>query len=92
MKPTHNKLVQEVRTRTGLSLKDTTDTLACFLDVIADHLIDGDQVNLKRIGSLRVVASAPRHGVTPGGTAYSTHERNTIKFKPSTPLKEAIQA
>jgi len=60
-------------------------------DAIGQSLIDGDTVLLRWLGQLTVVERAARKCHNPKtGEPCEVGKRNTVKFKPSAPLKRAV--
>lgn len=84
-------LVLEVAEKLGASAKDSSATIDCLIDIMTQHLLDGDEVKIAGFGTFEVKTRAAREGVKPGTTErINIPERKTVTFKAAKNLKENL--
>ena len=77
--------------KTGKSKKEINETLRAVLAEIKEQLVSGNSVSFHDFGIFNPKTLAAREGHSFGKT-YSTPERKTVGFKPSSSLKEALNS
>lgn len=77
--------------KTGKSKKEINETLRAVLAEIKEQLVSGNSVSFHDFGIFNLKTLAAREGHS-FGKAYSTPERKTVGFKPSSSLKEALNS
>ena len=84
---TKTELITKTAEKTGLSNTDTTRTVETVLQVIAESLRSGENVNLKEFGNFQIIARKERKARN-----LKTNEmivvpaKEVVKFKPSNKL------
>jgi predicted histone-like DNA-binding protein len=83
------RIAAEIEKRTSATRADITSVLISLLELIPEHLRNGDAVKLDNFGIFRVNVSS-----TPSPTEAEVSARNVkgvkIGFLPSTEMKEAL--
>lgn len=76
----------------GLNKRESKDMIDAFFDLIAQRLVDGDDVKLSGFGNFQIRTKAPRPGRNPRtGEAIPIQARRVVTFHASSKLKEQIQ-
>ncbi len=77
--------------RTGLPKADVAAVADSMLQMMAEALMEGQNVKLTAFGSLQVRSRAERMGRNPRtGTEHRITPRQTVVFTPSAQLREAL--
>ena len=86
-------LVTAIAAETGATKADTGKMLDAALGAIKKGLVDGKDVRLQGIGSLRTKVAAARTGCNPRtGEKIQIAARREVKFSVSEDLKKAVAA
>lgn len=76
----------------GLNKRESKDMIDAFFDLIADSLVEGDDVKISGFGNFQIRTKAPRPGRNPRtGEAIPIQARRVVTFHASHKLKEQIQ-
>lgn len=76
----------------GLNKRESKDMIDAFFDLIADSLVEGNDVKLSGFGNFHIRTKAPRPGRNPRtGEAIPIQARRVVTFHASHKLKEQIQ-
>ena len=76
----------------GLNKRESKDMVDAFFDLIADSLVDGQDVKISGFGNFQIRTKAPRPGRNPRtGEAIPIDGRRVVTFHASQKLKEQIQ-
>lgn len=76
----------------GLNKRESKDMVDAFFDLIADSLIEGDDVKISSFGNFQIRTKAPRPGRNPRtGEAIPIGARRVVTFHTSHKLKALIQ-
>ena len=87
------ELVAAVAERTELSKKDAEKALKAFVDVVAEELKKGENIQLVGFGTFEVSERAAREGRNPAnGQPMQIAASKAPKFKAGKALKDAINA
>lgn len=85
-------LVEQIASATGLTRVETDAVVSGVVTLIAGELARGGRVELRGLGVFDVVARAARLGRNPStGEAVPVPARRAIAFRPSQPLREAVE-
>ncbi|MFD2298456.1 integration host factor subunit alpha [Paracidovorax citrulli] len=77
----------------GLNKRESKDMIDAFFDLIAQRLVDGQDVKISGFGNFQIRTKAPRPGRNPRtGEAIPIQARRVVTFHASTKLKEQIQS
>ncbi|MDA8456188.1 integration host factor subunit alpha [Acidovorax sp. GBBC 3334] len=77
----------------GLNKRESKDMIDAFFDLIAQRLVDGQDVKISGFGNFQIRTKAPRPGRNPRtGEAIPIHARRVVTFHASVKLKEQIQS
>lgn len=77
----------------GLNKRESKDMVEAFFTLIADRLIEGEDVKISGFGNFQIRTKAPRPGRNPRtGEAVPIESRRVVTFHASQKLKEQIQA
>ena len=75
----------------GLNKRESKDMIDAFFDLIAQSLVDGDDVKLTGFGNFQIRTKAPRPGRNPRtGEAIKIPASKSAKFKAGKELKDAV--
>lgn len=76
----------------GLNKRESKDMVDAFFDLIANSLIDGQDVKISSFGNFQIRTKAPRPGRNPRtGEAIPIAARRVVTFHTSHKLKALIQ-
>src|ERR1035437_5625625 len=76
----------------GLNKRESKDMIDAFFDLVAQSLVDGDDIKITGFGNFQIRTKAPRPGRNPRtGEAIPIEARRVVTFPPSHKLKEQIQ-
>jgi len=76
----------------GLNKRESKDMVDAFFDLIANSLVDGQDVKISGFGNFQIRTKAPRPGRNPRtGEAIPIDARRVVTFHASQKLKEQIQ-
>lgn len=76
----------------GLNKRESKDMVDAFFTLIADSLVDGQDVKISSFGNFQIRTKAPRPGRNPRtGQAVPIEARRVVTFHASHKLKEQIQ-
>ena len=88
---TRADLSEAVHRQIGLSRTESADLVKTMLDMMSDHLIDGQTVKLSSFGSFDIRAKGERVGRNPKtGEEVPITPRKVLVFRPSNIMKERI--
>lgn len=91
MVQTKEDIVAAIEDRVALKPKDAKLALKAVLDFITESLEDGDTVQIMGFGSFSVTERASRTGRNPQtGETIEIPARNSVKFKPGSNLRQAV--
>jgi DNA-binding protein HU-beta len=86
------QVVNAVVQKTGLSKKDTEETIDALLEVITESIRNNKKVNFTGFGAFMVTLRKARVGVNPKtGEKIDIPAMKTPKFKAGSSLKEAVK-
>lgn len=84
-------LVNSVREKTNLSLKDSEKALKAVLSTITQALVKGDKIQLIGFGTFETKKRAARKGRNPqSGAEIKINAKRITVFKPSKALKSRV--
>lgn len=76
----------------GLNKRESKDMVDAFFDLMAQGLVDGDDVKVSGFGNFQIRTKAPRPGRNPRtGELIPIDARRVVTFHASSKLKELIQ-
>jgi integration host factor subunit alpha len=76
----------------GLNKRESKDMIDAFFELIANSLVDGNDVKVSGFGNFQIRTKAPRPGRNPRtGEAIPIAARRVVTFHASQKLKEQIQ-
>ena len=76
----------------GLNKRESKDMVDAFFDLVADSLVEGDDVKISGFGNFQIRTKAARPGRNPRtGEAIAIQARRVVTFHASQKLKEQIQ-
>ena len=76
----------------GLNKRESKDMVEAFFALIADRLVEGQDVKISGFGNFQIRTKAPRPGRNPRtGEAILIEARRVVTFHASQKLKEQIQ-
>jgi integration host factor subunit alpha len=88
---TRADLSEAVHRQIGLSRSESADLVKSMLDMMSEHLIDGETVKLSSFGTFMVRAKNGRVGRNPKtGEEVPITPRRVLVFRPSQVMKNAI--
>jgi integration host factor subunit alpha len=88
---TRADLSEAVHRQIGLSRSESADLVKSMLDMMSDHLIDGQTVKLSSFGTFMVRAKNGRVGRNPKtGEEVPITPRRVLVFRPSQVMKNVI--
>ena len=77
----------------GLNKREAKDMIDAFFDLIAQRLVEGEDVKISGFGNFQIRTKAPRPGRNPRtGEAIPIEARRAVTFHASHKLKEQLQA
>lgn len=89
---TKRDLVKLIAEEVEMTQKDVEVVIDAFLETSTSALVNGVDVNLSGFGKFVVTERAERKGRNPQtGEEMIIPAVNTVKFKPSSSLKEAVK-
>ncbi len=87
-----DELIDAVASKTGVSKKETEDTLNAVLDIIEKTLVQGDKVTLTGFGTFSISQRAARTGINPQTKeSIQIPAMKVPKFKAGKSLKDAVK-
>ena len=76
----------------GLNKRESKDMVDAFFNLIADSLVEGQDVKISSFGNFQIRTKAPRPGRNPRtGEEIPIEARRVVTFHASHKLKEQIQ-
>lgn len=76
----------------GLNKRESKDMIDAFFDLIAESLVNGQDVKISGFGNFQIRTKAPRPGRNPRtGEEIPIEARRAVTFHASHKLKELIQ-
>lgn len=88
---TRADLSEAVHRQIGLSRSESADVVKTMLDMMSDHLVDGETVKLSSFGTFMVRAKNGRVGRNPKtGEEVPITPRRVLVFRPSQVMKNVI--
>ena len=83
-------IIQNLSIKTGFSINYSKKIFSELIEIILNNIKEGN-LNLKNIGSFKVISKRERVGRNPKtGLAATINARRVITFKPSKLMKERI--
>ena len=77
----------------GQNKRESKDMIDAFFDLIAQRLVDGEDVKISGFGNFQIRTKAPRPGRNPRtGEAIPIEARRVVTFHASHKLKDVIQS
>ena len=77
----------------GLNKRESKDMIDAFFDLIAQRLVEGEDVKISGFGNFQIRTKAPRPGRNPRtGEAIPIEARRVVTFHASHKLKDVIQS
>lgn len=87
------ELVKAVAEKAEMTQKLAGEVVDAVLETITDELVDGGEVSLTGFGKFSVTERAEREGRNPStGEPMMIPASNSVKFKASSNLKDAVNA
>lgn len=87
-----SELVYEVTNRLDVTRKEAEDVIDCFLELIAENLVNGDKVVLSGFGTFEIRNRVSRSGVNPRtGERIDIPCQKTPAFKVGKILKDKLR-
>jgi len=76
----------------GLNKRESKDMIDAFFDLVAQNLVNGNDVKITGFGNFQIRTKAPRPGRNPRtGEAIPIKARRVVTFHASHKLKQQIQ-
>ncbi len=76
----------------GLNKRESKDMIDAFFDLIANSLVEGEDVKISGFGNFQIRTKAPRPGRNPRtGEPVAIEARRVVTFHASPKLKEQVQ-
>ena len=76
----------------GLNKRESKDTIDAFFNLVADSLVEGNDVKITGFGNFQIRTKAPRPGRNPRtGETIPIRARRVVTFHASYKLKEQIK-
>ncbi len=76
----------------GLNKRESKDMVDAFFDLVADNLVEGQDVKISGFGNFQIRSKPPRPGRNPRtGESIPIDSRRVVTFHASHKLKELIQ-
>ena len=76
----------------GLNKRESKDMIDAFFNLVADSLVEGNDVKITRFGNFQIRTKAPRPGRNPRtGETIPIRARRVVTFHASYKLKEQIK-
>jgi integration host factor subunit alpha len=89
---TKAQLAELLFEKIGLNKRESKDMVDAFFDLIADSLVQGDDVKISGFGNFQIRTKAPRPGRNPRtGETIPIQARRVVTFHAGYKLKEQIQ-
>lgn len=83
------ELIERIADGAGLSKKDATNSVDCFISTIEESLKKGEKVAITGFGTFDIKVSKPRQARNPKtGATISIPEKKAPKFKVGKAFKE----
>ena len=77
----------------GLNKRESKDMVDGFFELIAETLVEGQDVKISGFGNFQLRTKAPRPGRNPRtGEVVAINARRVVTFHASPKLKEAVQS
>ena len=77
----------------GLNKRESKDMIDAFFDLMADRLVEGEDVKISGFGNFQIRTKAPRPGRNPRtGELIPIAARRVVTFHASQKLKDQLQA
>lgn len=84
--------IEAMSFKTGVTKKDTTKFVDCFLDTIKEELAKGEKIHFCGFGTFEVTERASRLARNPKtGETFMTDPYKAPKFKVGSALKAAVK-
>ena len=89
---TKAQLAEMLFEQIGLNKRESKDMVDAFFDLVADSLVQGQDVKISGFGNFQIRTKAPRPGRNPRtGELIPIEARRVVTFHASHKLKEMIQ-
>ncbi len=76
----------------GLNKRESKDMIDSFFDLIADGLVQGNDIKVSGFGNFQIRIKAPRPGRNPKtGESFPINARRIVTFHASHKLKDQVQ-
>ena len=89
---TKAQLAELLFEKIGLNKRESKDMVDAFFDLVADSLVQGEDVKISGFGNFQIRTKAPRPGRNPRtGETIPIQARRVVTFHAGYKLKEQIQ-
>lgn len=89
---TKAQLAELLFEKIGLNKRESKDMVDAFFDLVADSLLQGEDVKISGFGNFQIRTKAPRPGRNPRtGETIPIQARRVVTFHAGYKLKEQIQ-
>ena len=89
---TKAQLAEMLFEQIGLNKRESKDTIDAFFNLVADSLVEGNDVKITGFGNFQIRTKAPRPGRNPRtGETIPIRARRVVTFHASYKLKEQIK-
>ena len=86
------ELSEAIFDQVGLNKREAKDMIDAFFDLIAQRLVEGEDVKISGFGNFQIRTKAPRPGRNPRtGEAIPIEARRVVTFHASHKLKAIVQ-
>lgn len=84
-------LAEQLFDQIGLNKREAKDMVDAFFDLIADRLVQGEDVKISGFGNFQLKEKSPRPGRNPRtGQAIAIEARRVVTFHASQKFKEQL--
>jgi DNA-binding protein HU-beta len=88
----HQKLVERIAQKTGITPAETTTMLASCIDMLLQEVAQGNTVSIQGFGNFELKEKSQRKIYNPSTKEFNTiPAKQTLGFRPSNLLKEKIK-
>lgn len=84
-------IIKRLSSKTGMSTYEATTAVDAVLDILADAFRNGENIELRNFGTFKIIERKAKTGQNiKKKVAVIIPAHRTVKFEPSTTLKEAM--
>jgi len=89
---TKRDLIVKISDQKGLTQKQVSDVIQCFIEEVTSDLSKNDAVVLRNFGTFHVIKTKPKIGRNPKHPDVDLQipARAVVRFKPGKELKESV--